>query len=35
MARAHLKTDRFLANTALFQRAALSHQTDRWMALLS
>lgn len=32
---AHLKTNRFLANAALFQCAVLAYNTLRWMALLS
>jgi hypothetical protein len=32
---AHLKTDNFLANAALFQCAVLAYNTARWMALLS
>jgi len=32
---AHLKTDRFLANAALFQCAILAYNTLRWMALTS
>ena len=32
---AHLKTDNFLANAALFQSAILAYNTLRWMALMS
>ena len=32
---AHIKTDDFLANSALFQSAILAYNTLRWMALLS
>ncbi len=32
---AHLKTDSFLANAALFQCAILAYNTLRWMALSS
>ena len=32
---AHLKTDHFLANAALFQCAILAYNTLRWMALTS
>lgn len=32
---AHLKTDCFLANAALFQAAILAYNTLRWMALIS
>lgn len=32
---AHIKTDNFLANSALFQSAILAYNTLRWMALLS
>ena len=35
MGLAHLKTDQFLANAALFQCAVLAYNTLRWMALLS
>jgi len=35
MGLAHLKTDHFLANAALFQCAVLAYDTLRWMALLS
>jgi len=35
MGLAHLKTDHFLANSALFQCAVLAYNTARWMALLS
>ena len=35
MGLAHLKTDHFLANAALFQCAVLAYNTLRWMALLS
>jgi hypothetical protein len=35
MGLAHLKTDNFLANAALFQCAVLAYNTARWMALLS
>jgi hypothetical protein len=35
MGLAHLKTDHFLANAALFQCAVLAYNTARWMALLS
>jgi len=32
---AHIKTDNFLANAALFQSAILAYNTLRWMALMS
>mgnify|MGYP001813131718 FL=1 len=32
---AHIKTDDFWANSALFQSAILAYNTIRWMALLS
>ena len=32
---AHMKTDDFWANSALFQSAILAYNTIRWMALLS
>jgi hypothetical protein len=35
MALAHIKTDQFLANSALFQAAILAYNTLRWMALIS
>ena len=35
MGLAHLKTDHFLANAALFQCAVLAYNTVRWMALMS
>ena len=35
MGLAHLKTDHFLANAALFQSAILAYNTLRWMALMS
>jgi hypothetical protein len=35
MGLAHLKTNHFLANAALFQCAVLADNTVRWMALLS
>jgi hypothetical protein len=35
MGLAHLKTEHFLANAALFQCAVLAYNTLRWMALLS
>jgi hypothetical protein len=35
MGLAHLKTDHFLANAALFQCAVLAYNTIRWMALMS
>jgi len=35
MGLAHLKTDCFLANAALFQCAVLAYNTLRWMALMS
>lgn len=35
MALAHIKTDDFWANSALFQSAILSYNTVRWMALCS
>ena len=35
MGLAHLKTNHFLANAALFQCAVLAYNTVRWMALLS
>lgn len=35
MALAHLKTDTFLANAALFQCAVLAYNTVRWMARVS
>jgi len=35
MGLAHVKTDHFLANAALFQCAVLVYNTARWMALIS
>jgi hypothetical protein len=35
MGLAHLKTDTFLANAALFQCAILAYNTLQWMALVS
>ncbi len=35
MGLAHVKTDSFLANSALFQCAILAYNTVRWMALCS
>jgi len=35
MALAHLKTDIFLANAAIFQCAILAYNTVRWMAVIS
>jgi hypothetical protein len=35
MGLAHIKTDHFLANAALFQSAILAYNTLRWMALMS
>ncbi len=35
MALAHIKTDSFIANAALFQCAVLAYNTVKWMALLS
>ncbi len=35
MGLAHVKTDHFLANAALFQCAVLAYNTARWMALIS
>jgi hypothetical protein len=35
MGLAHIKTDHFLANAALFQSAILAYNTVRWMALMS
>jgi len=35
MALAHLKTDTFLANAAIFQCAILAYNTVRWMAVIS
>ena len=35
MALAHIKTDSFIANAALFQCAILAYNTVKWMALLS
>ena len=35
MGLAHLKTDHFIANAALFQCAILAYNTLRWMALIS
>lgn len=35
MGLAHVKTDHFLANAALFQCAVLAYNTARWMALMS
>ncbi len=35
MGLAHIKTDSFLANSALFQCAILAYNTLRWMAKMS